>query len=68
MGDNMMLVIRCICEECYNKKYGELPVGKAYEKKTEKEKCEKCGKLDHLIYITEPYEGDVNKLFYDEFK
>ena len=67
-GDNIMLVIKCMCEDCYKKKYGKQPDDKVYEQTTEKEKCEICGKIDYLIYTTEPYKGDANKLFYDVFK
>ncbi|MGN1097934.1 MAG: hypothetical protein ACI4SS_03440 [Clostridia bacterium] len=51
-----MLIIKLICKECYNKKYGELPIGiynASYKITNEKTECEECGKKDYLIYTTE---------------
>ncbi|MEE1238599.1 MAG: hypothetical protein UHO61_01580 [Acutalibacteraceae bacterium] len=53
-----MLIVKLICEECFNKKYGETPVYKydsmLYKGTEEEIECEECGKVDYLIYITEP--------------
>lgn len=50
-----MLIVKLICKECYNKKYGELPIGTynfSYKETDEKMECEDCGKKDYLIYTT----------------
>ena len=51
-----MLIVKLICKECYNKKYGELPTveyGMLYQTTDEQMECEDCGKKDYLIYTTE---------------
>ena len=51
-----MLVVKLICKECYNKKYGELPnwkYGMPQRTTNEEMECEVCGKNDYLIYTTE---------------
>ena len=53
----MLLIVKLICKECYKKKYGDQPKpefgipNRVTEEKTE---CEDCGKVDYLIYTTEP--------------
>ena len=51
-----MMIVKVICKECYNKKYGELPTveyGMLYQTTDEQMECEDCGKKDYLIYTTE---------------
>lgn len=60
-----MLIIKLICKECYNKKYGELPTGAygmPYKITDEKTECEECGKKDYLIYTTESADPKKCKL------
>ena len=59
-----MLVVKLICKECYNKKYGELPTKYIvpYQTTDERMECEDCGKKDYLIYTTEPVNPKNYKL------
>ena len=60
-----MLIVKLICKECYNKKYGELPTaeyGMLYQTTDEQMECEDCGKKDYLIYTTEPVNPKNYKL------
>lgn len=59
-----MLIIKLICKECYNKKYGEPPTKYIvpYQTTDEKIECEDCGKEDYLIYTTEPMNPKNYKL------
>lgn len=60
-----MLIVKLICKECYNKKYGELPkveYGMLYQTTDEKMECEECGKEDNLIYTTESADPKKCKL------
>ena len=50
-----MLIVKLICKECYNKKYGDLPTVEyemLYQTTDEQMECEDCGKKDYLIYTT----------------
>ena len=52
-----MLIVKLICKECYKNKYGERSkseFGIPNRVTDEKMECEECGKVDHLIYTTEP--------------
>lgn len=60
-----MLIIKLICKECYNKKYGEQSkkeFGIPNRVTEEKMECEDCGKKDYLIYTTEPMNPKKHKL------
>ncbi|MGN0492593.1 MAG: hypothetical protein ACI4F7_03005 [Acutalibacteraceae bacterium] len=58
-----MLVVKLICKECYNKKYGEPPIRSlSYKITDEKMECEDCGKKDYLIYTTTPVNPKNYKL------
>ena len=51
-----MLIVKLICKECYNKKYGDLPTVEyemLYQTTDEQMECEDCGKKDNLINTTE---------------